>query len=94
MEPMVRIDPNGAQALLSHEDSMDDLVVYGQDGFIKRIEGFNLKLAQAFTQSFDGTRAKIGDLQLKVTEGSIAEATGLPQEGDRWFKNLKLEGMP
>jgi hypothetical protein len=51
-------------------------------------------VAQAFAQTFDGTRAKIGDLQLEVTEGSIAEATGLPQEGARWFKNLKFEGMP
>jgi hypothetical protein len=51
-------------------------------------------VAQAFAQTFDGTRDKIGDLQLEVTEGSIAEATGLSQEGARWFKNLKFEGVP
>jgi hypothetical protein len=49
---------------------------------------------QAFTQTFDGTRDKIGDLQLEVTKGLIAEATGLPQEGHRWFKNLNFEGIP
>jgi hypothetical protein len=29
-----------------------------------------------------------------VIEGSIAEATGFPQEGSHWFKNLKFEGVP
>jgi hypothetical protein len=94
MAPVVRIEPNGSQALLSHDDVMDDIVAYGWDGFIRWFEGFNLIVAQAFAQNFDGTRAKIGDLQLEVTEGSIAEATGLSQEGDRWFKNTKIEGVP
>jgi hypothetical protein len=31
---------------------------------------------------------------LEVTEDSIAEAMGFPQEGARWFKNLKFEGIP
>jgi hypothetical protein len=51
-------------------------------------------VAQDFAQNFDGIRDNIGDLQLEVTEGSIAEATGLSQEGDRWFKNAKIEGVP
>jgi hypothetical protein len=62
MAPVVRIDPNGLQALLSHDDAMDDIVAYGWDGFIRRFEGFNLAVAQVFAQTFDGTRAKIGDL--------------------------------
>jgi len=82
MSPVVRIDPNGLQALLSHDNAMDDIVAYGWDGFIKWFESFNLVVAQDFAQTFDGTRAKIGDLQLEVTEGSIEEATGLSQEGD------------
>jgi hypothetical protein len=46
------------------------------------------------SQTFDGAKAKIGYLQLEVTEGSIAEATRFPQEGARWFKKLKFEGVP
>jgi hypothetical protein len=34
MAPVVRIDPNGSQALLSHDDVVDDLVAYGWDGFM------------------------------------------------------------
>ena len=91
---VVRIEPNGSKDLLSHDNVMDNLVAYGWDGFIRRFEGFNLKVAQAIAQTFDGTRDKIGDLQLEVTKGSIAEATGMSQEGALWFKNLKIEAMP
>jgi hypothetical protein len=94
MEPVVRIELNGSKALLSHEEVMDNLVAHGWDGFINIFEGFNLKAAQAFNQTFDGVRDKIGDLELDVTEGSIEEATGFPQEGNCWFKNIKFEGVP
>jgi hypothetical protein len=33
-------------------------------------------------------------LQLQVNEESIAEAMSLLQEGDRWFKNMNIEGIP
>jgi hypothetical protein len=82
------------QALLAHDDVIGDIVAHGWDIFIRQFEGYNLAVAQAFAQSFDGSKAKIGDLQLEVTEDSIAQATGLSQEGERWFKNAKIEGVP
>lgn len=45
MAPVVRIEPNGSQTLLSHDDSTYDLVAYGWYGFIKQFEGFNLIVA-------------------------------------------------
>jgi hypothetical protein len=94
MAPMVRIEPNGCQALLAHDDAIDDLQAHGWDIFIQKFEGYNLAVAQAFAQMFDGFRAKVGDVQLEVTEDSIARATRLPQEGEKWFKNAKLEDVP
>jgi hypothetical protein len=43
---------------------------------------------------FDGFRAKVGDVQLEVTEDSVARATRLPLEGEKWFKNAKMEDVP
>jgi hypothetical protein len=94
MAPVVRVEPNGSQVLLSHDDIVDDLVHFGWIKFIQSFEGFNLEVAQAFAKTFDRTKAKVGDIQLQVSEESIAEATGLSQEGDRWFKNLKIDGIP
>jgi hypothetical protein len=75
MEPMVRMEPNGSQALVSHEDTVDDLMAFGWVGFIKLFKDFNLEVAQDFSQKFDGAKAKIRDLQMEVTEDSIVEAT-------------------
>jgi hypothetical protein len=77
MAPVVRIEPNGSQSLLAHDDAIGDIVAHGWDIFIKRFEGYNLAVPQAFAQLFDGSKSQIGDLQLEVTEDSIAQATGL-----------------
>jgi hypothetical protein len=94
MAPVVRIEPNGSQDILSHDDVVDDLAVFGWVKFIQSFKGFNLEISQAFAKTFDGARDKIGDLQLQVSEESIAEAMGLSREGDHWFKNLKIKGIP
>jgi hypothetical protein len=94
MDPIVRIELNGSQALLSLDDVVEDLKGHGWDAFIKRFEGYNLRLAKEFTQTFDGCREKVGDIQLEVTEEFISEATGLPLTGQKWFKNSKIEEVP
>ena len=60
MAPVVRIEPNGSQALLSHDDAIDAIVAYGWDIFIRKFEGYNLAVAQEFDHSFDGPRPILG----------------------------------
>jgi hypothetical protein len=72
MDPMVLIEPNGSQDLLSHDNTINDLRAHSWDIFIRKFEGYNLAVAQDFAQTFDGFRSKVGDLQLEVTKDSIA----------------------
>jgi hypothetical protein len=44
--------------------------------------------------TFDGCRAKVGDIQIEIDEKFISSATGLPASGQRWFKNCKVEEVP
>jgi len=94
MAPMVRIESNGSQALLTYNDAINDSQAHSWDIFIRKCEGYNPPVTKDFAQTFDGFRAKVGDLKLEVTEESIARAIGLSQEGEKWFKNAKLEGVP
>jgi hypothetical protein len=94
MAPVVRLEPNGCQALLSHDDAIEDLKSHGWDVFLKIFEGYNLQVAKDFAQTFDGCREKIGDTQLELTEGFVSEAIGLPSKGEKWFKNARIEGVP
>jgi hypothetical protein len=90
MAPMVRIEPNGVQTLLSFDNSRDDLERNGWRVFVEKFEGFNLK----FAQEFNGCREKIGDVQLELNEYFISQATGLLAVGQKWFKNSKVEEVP
>jgi hypothetical protein len=94
MAPVVRIEPNGIQTLLLYDDARGDLERSGWLVFIRKFQGFNLQVAQEFAFSFDGCRAKVGDVQLEVTEEFLSQATGLPASGQRWFKNAKVEEVP
>ena len=54
------------------------------------LSGPHVEVSKAFARSFDGEKAEFKSLTLTVTEQSIAEATGLPTEGDKWFKRVSL----
>ena len=55
------------------------------------ITGYHLEVTKAFAQSFDDQKADFQSLTLRVTENSIAEATGISTEGDKWFKRVSLK---
>jgi hypothetical protein len=94
MAPVVRIEPNGIQTLLLYDNARDDLERNGWRTFIEKFKGFNQRVAQEFALTFDGCRAKIGDMQLEVNEYFLRQATGLPAIGQKWFKNAKVEDVP
>jgi hypothetical protein len=68
MAPVVRIEPNGSQALLLFNNARKYLQDNGWLTFVQRFEGFNIFVAQQFAMTFDGCRAKIGDIQLELCE--------------------------
>jgi hypothetical protein len=94
MAPVVRAEPNGSQALLMFDGAFADLEEFGWLSFIRKFDGFNMIVARQFALSFDGGRAKVGDLQLEITEQSISSATGLPVIGEKWSKNYRVKDVP
>jgi hypothetical protein len=78
MALVVRIEPNGFQALLSHDDSINDLKAHGWDIFLKKFNGYNLVVTQEFAKTCYGFRAMVGDVKLEVTEDFVTQATRLP----------------
>jgi hypothetical protein len=94
MDPVVRAEPNGNQALLTFDGAYADLEEFGWLSFIRKFDGFNISVARQFTLSFDGCRAKIGDLQLEVTEHSLSLETGLSVKGEKWSKRFKVNDVP
>jgi hypothetical protein len=94
MAPVVRAEPNGCQALLMFDDAYSDLEEFRWLPFIRKFDGHNLTMAQQFALSFDGCRAKVGDVQLEITEQFLSLATNLPVRGQKWSKSCKVDDVP
>jgi len=60
----------------------------------QEIQRLQLRSHVGLCTAFDGFRAKVGEVQLEVTEDFIARAKTLPLEGEKWFKNSKMEDVP
>ena len=54
--------------------------------FCEKIQGFHQQVAEAFTLSFDGSKAIIGKEEFLIDEALIAEVIELPSTGEKWFK--------
>jgi hypothetical protein len=93
MAPVVRAEPNGCQALLMFDGAYSDLENLGWLAFIRKFDGYNLTMAQQFALSFDGCRAKVGDVQLEITEQFLSLATSLPVTGQKWSKSCKVDDV-
>jgi hypothetical protein len=94
MAPVVRAEPNGCQALLTFDGAYSDLEEFGWLPFIRKFDGFNISVARQFALSFDGCRAKVGDVQLEITEQSLSLATSLLVKGQKWSKRYKVNDVP
>jgi hypothetical protein len=94
MALVVHIEPNGIQTLFLFDNAREDLESNGWLVFIHKFEGFILAVSQQFSLTFDGCRAKVGDIQLQLNEEFLSSATCLPAKGKRWFKNSKVDEVP
>jgi hypothetical protein len=69
-----------------HRDCIQILEQKQWIGFFEKFDGSCEGVALEFAHSFDGERATVGNLTIRITGDSIAHVTGLPQIGERYFK--------
>jgi hypothetical protein len=48
------------------------------------------EVAREFSLNFDGTKTKVGTLELEVSETTIEATTEIPNTSERWFKSMTL----
>jgi hypothetical protein len=94
MAPVVRAEPNGCQALLTFSGACSDLEKHRWLAFIRKFDGYDRTVARKFALSFDGCRAKAGDVHLEITEEFLSQATRLPVKGQNWSKSCKVDDVP
>jgi hypothetical protein len=58
--------------------------------FCQNMQRGHLEVAREFSLNFDGTKTKVGTLEMEVSEATIATTTEIPNTGERWFKSMTL----
>ena len=59
--------------------------------FCERLQGHNEQVTKAFIKNYNDEVVWFEDLQMMVDEEVIAEAIGVPSEGEKWFKQQSFE---
>jgi hypothetical protein len=73
--------------LQSHPEVQRHFTDAGCMEFAERLQiGCHHATAEVFAKTFDGKKARVDSVEIKVDEAVIAVATGLPRTGQRWFK--------
>ena len=64
--------------------------MHGWFQFFSHFNGHDDDVSLQFANTFNGNQAQIGDLMLVISDQTISRTTGLPMEGEKWFKKGKL----
>ena len=62
--------------------------------FFERINGFNLEVSHLFAHNFINETVTFSAFMFKLAEGLIAEAIGVPTDGESWFKKIPFSFNP
>ena len=57
----------------------------GWFSFCEKLQGYHTHVTMAFIKNYKGV-VQLKNLKAMVNEESIAEAIGVPAQGERWFK--------
>ena len=67
MAPVLRFELIGDEYLDAAPEFCEVVLRVGWLGFLQKFSGFNLAISRAFAASFDGIKAQIGDVELRLT---------------------------
>ena len=62
--------------------------------FFERITNFNAEVSHYFAQNLINGVVTFNTLKLELTEGLVAEATGIPMDGESLFKKTSFSFNP
>ena len=91
MVPVVRVDPCQMKLLDTNPKLLSKVEAVGRFLFISNFLDSNPEVTRVFVVSLAEFQVKVGDLQFRVDERSVALATGLPLVGERWFKYQRMD---
>ena len=91
MAPLNRFEISGPELVEADEKAALLFKKIGWGQFYRCFSGHNMEVTNQIALIFKENVAQIGDFKFIIDEDKIAEATKLPQTGERWFKGGKVD---
>ena len=83
-----RVEPSDMTWVQTFPDCAIFFLEAGWLSFFERIEGYHTEVSYKFAQCLDKDIVTFDTLKFKFTRELLAGATGIPDEGEYWFKKV------
>jgi hypothetical protein len=90
---IVRTEPYDMQLFVVEPLIREVFQRVGCFNFCQKMQRGHHEVATEFSLNFDGTKTKVGTLELEVSEATIVATTEIPNTGERWFKFMNLNAI-
>ena len=87
-----RLEPDNTQWILQFPRSSQLMRNAGWFSLCEKLQGYNTQVTRAFIKNYKEGVVQLKNLKAMVNEESIAEAIGVPAQGERWFKQQDFQG--
>jgi hypothetical protein len=75
--------------LRQNPEALEVFMATGWLQYFEKLQGYNNSVALDFAMNLEGNRSMVKGLPIDFSEQEVAEVTGLPQSGIRWFGKWK-----
>ena len=83
-----RVEPSYMSWVQDFPDCAMLFLEAGRLNYFEKIDGHHIEVSYKFAQGLDKDIVTFDTLKIELTRELIAEATGIPDEGEYWFKKV------
>ena len=83
-----RVEPSDMSWVQAFPDCARLFSKVGWLNYFENIDGHHTEVSYKFAQGLDNDIVTFDTLKIDLTRELIAEATGIPDEGEYWFKKV------
>ena len=88
MSPLNRFEISGSELIDANQEVAKKFEKMGWENFFRCFDGHHVEITKMFAMNFEDDRVQIGGFEFVINEDNIAEATKLPQVGERCLRVL------
>ena len=86
------LEPNNTDCIKQFPRPAKLMQKSGWFNFCENMQGYHSQMTMSFIENYKDERVQLQSLTVRVNEDSVAEAIGIPAQGEKWFKQQDFKG--